>query len=69
MIFAASIIDKITSLHSGIAMSDDLGYIGELEGTNHSVSPNDSVAGSRQLQHVFSIEKYECRFIGIGSLI
>jgi hypothetical protein len=51
MIFAASIIDKITSLRSGIAMSDDLGYIGELEGTNHSVSPNDSVAGSRQLQH------------------
>jgi hypothetical protein len=45
MIFAVSIINKITSLQSGIALPDDLGYIGELEGATHSVSPNDPVAG------------------------
>jgi hypothetical protein len=62
MIFAASIIDKITSLHTGIALPDDLGYIGELEGATHSVSPNDSVAGFPQLQqHLMHLAFYAVR--------
>jgi hypothetical protein len=45
MIFTAAFIDKMTTLHSSITLSDDLGYVGELEGANHPVPHNNPVAG------------------------
>jgi hypothetical protein len=55
MKFTRSIIDNLSVLHSSIVGPEDLGPIGELEGANHPVSPNDLVTGFPQLCHLVAM--------------